>query len=249
MSIKRGDTIIEVMFAITVFCLVSILSVTLMNSGVSTAQSSLELTMARNEIDAQAEALRYIQNSYLAEKNLSAESDSKNDKYEYLWDGLISNITEAVDLASFPPPSCDAPYSNAAADNDHYIYSDNAFIINYRNIIPSVLDTSATIISSRDGIELSDHFAQTPLYPRIIFNSGIVADDDNSETDLSDDATYNQLQRAEGIWIIAAASEAETHGNPEFYDFHIRTCWIAPGRSVPSTIGTIVRLYNPDVIE
>ena len=33
--------------------------------------------------------------------------------------------------------------------------------------------------------------------------------------------------------------------NAGYIDFHIRACWDSPGQSVPVTIGTIVRLYEP----
>ena len=61
--LKRGDTILEVTFAISVFSLVSVLSLQLMDRDVAIIQGALESEMARIEIDAQAEALRFIQNS------------------------------------------------------------------------------------------------------------------------------------------------------------------------------------------
>lgn len=61
----RGDTIIEVLFAITVFSLLAVGSLAIMNQGTAAAQRSLELTLVRQQIDSQAEALRYIQTSYV----------------------------------------------------------------------------------------------------------------------------------------------------------------------------------------
>lgn len=65
-SADRGDTIIEVLFAITVFSLIAVSSLSLMNQGTAAAQRSLELTLVRQQIDSQAEALRYTQASYVA---------------------------------------------------------------------------------------------------------------------------------------------------------------------------------------
>ena len=76
MGKKTGDTLIEVMFAVAIFSMVAISAVAVMNSGMSNAQGTLESTMARNEIDAQAEALRFIQSSYVAERR-----DGDNDSY------------------------------------------------------------------------------------------------------------------------------------------------------------------------
>jgi len=61
----QGDTIIEVLFAVTVFAMVAIGTLTIMNQGTATAQRSLEITLVRQQIDAQAEAIRYIHQAYV----------------------------------------------------------------------------------------------------------------------------------------------------------------------------------------
>ena len=60
---RRGDTMIEVLFATVVFALVAILTIALMNNGLSSAISSIELTNARNLINAEAESLRFVHNA------------------------------------------------------------------------------------------------------------------------------------------------------------------------------------------
>lgn len=50
---QRGDTIIEVMLAFVVFSLAVVSSITLMNKGLASAQRSLEITLVRQQIDAQ----------------------------------------------------------------------------------------------------------------------------------------------------------------------------------------------------
>jgi len=62
---ERGDTIIEVLFAVTVFAMVAVGTLTIMNQGTATAQRSLEITLVRAQIDAQAEAIRYIHQAYV----------------------------------------------------------------------------------------------------------------------------------------------------------------------------------------
>lgn len=57
---QRGDTIIEVILAVTLFSLVAISAMTLMSHGTAIAQQSLEITQVRQQIDAQAEMLRYV---------------------------------------------------------------------------------------------------------------------------------------------------------------------------------------------
>ncbi len=64
-SSEQGDTIVEVLFAVAVFAMVAVGSLSIMNQGTATAQRSLEITLVRQQIDAQAEAIRYIHQSYV----------------------------------------------------------------------------------------------------------------------------------------------------------------------------------------
>jgi len=74
---ERGDTLIEVMFAFAIFALVAVGSLTIMNQGISTAQRSLEITLVRAQMDAQAEAIRYIHQAYVNsyQRNGAAPAD------------------------------------------------------------------------------------------------------------------------------------------------------------------------------
>lgn len=62
----NGDTLIEVMFAFSIFALVAVGSLTIMNQGIAAAQRSLEITLVRAQMDAQAETIRYIHQAYVA---------------------------------------------------------------------------------------------------------------------------------------------------------------------------------------
>ena len=63
---QRGDTLIEVLFAVSVFSLVAIGGLTIMNQGSNTTQRALEITLVRQQIDAQAEGLRFLHDAYIA---------------------------------------------------------------------------------------------------------------------------------------------------------------------------------------
>ncbi len=265
--VKRGDTVIEVIIAITIFCLVAVISVTLMNNGISTAQGSLETTMARNEIDAQAEALRFIQNSFLAEREL----ETSQQQYAALW----RRITRGQDSCDFTTggcglaisaeeykkvpldlETCDVVYGNESSAISIY---NHAFVLNTRALTPIVSGTGSNVDALDEAIvpavQYPERFIAAPVYPRLVFTNRISGmNGANSGDELVEDqgsTLYNKVARAEGIWIIAVRSDATDakSGNPEFFDFYIRTCWYGPGKSFPSTIGTIVRLYNPEVIE
>lgn len=64
---QRGDTIVEVMFAIAVFAFVAAGSLAVMRQGISTSMRSLEITQVRQTMNDQAELLRYIQQEALAD--------------------------------------------------------------------------------------------------------------------------------------------------------------------------------------
>jgi type II secretory pathway pseudopilin PulG len=78
MRLKRanesGDTIIEVLFAVAVFAMVAVGSLAIMNQGTATAQRSLEITLVRQQLDAQAEAIRYVHQAYIASYQGSGSS-------------------------------------------------------------------------------------------------------------------------------------------------------------------------------
>jgi len=63
---QQGDTLIEVLFAMTVFSLIVVTALSLMGQGVAAAQRSLEITTVRQHIDGQAEALRFMHDAYVA---------------------------------------------------------------------------------------------------------------------------------------------------------------------------------------
>lgn len=149
---KRGDTIIEVTFAIAVFALIAVMAVGTMNSGVATAEASLETTMARNEIDIQAESLRFVQNAY--------ESSQSNNNYKALWDTITSNAL--AQPPARPANSCDSAYAS-----NGIVYNSKAFVLDPRNLGNG---TSAYLAA---GVSPSgSKFGVTPTHPRLIYSGG-----------------------------------------------------------------------------
>ncbi len=63
---QAGDTLIEVLFAVTVFSLVVVTSLSIMNQGTSASLRSLQITLVRQEMDNQAETLRFLNSAYVA---------------------------------------------------------------------------------------------------------------------------------------------------------------------------------------
>lgn len=245
MGAKHGDTLIEVTLAIGIFSLIAVAVVSVVSTSTSSAQIALESTLTREEIDAQAEALRFIQSSYVNSKVYS--EDSENSDYTDIWHTITAHakskgsITD--DVVKFQPGTCDEIY------NENNLSNQGAFIINTRKL--STLETNEVVLYAKD----SKVFYPSPTYPHLIF--GMSADDDPLlDGDMDDDSS---LTRAEGIHIVAVKDPDSTYivdgeernvkRTAAFYDFYIRACWYAPGAEQPTTVSTVIRLYDPDSIE
>lgn len=88
MSLKyqKGDTIIEVVLAFAIFSLAAVGTIALINSGLATTQRNLETTLVRQQIDSQAELLRYLR-------------DTQNPAWQAITDSsrLVNNPAELSD--------------------------------------------------------------------------------------------------------------------------------------------------------
>ena len=249
---KKGDTLVEVSLAIGIFSMVAIAAVSVINGSTTGAQSSLESTITREEIDGQAEALRFIQSAYVA----GGEIDTSNPtKYASLWQ-TISN--HAIDLSAVPaadrdtilkynPVTCDKLYQPVDSTDWASLARQNAFIINTHAMNSSSL--SDIVIDYKNS---RNKFGLASTYPRMIYGSS-----DSSDA-LYDPTTTSNLFRAEGLYIIAVRDEdgtvivsdsgGGTTTKSAYIDFYIRSCWFTPNADRASTISTAIRLYDPDAI-
>lgn len=240
---KRGDTIIEVMFAIAIFGLVAILSIASMNRGVITAETTLETTTAREELNAQAEALRFM--------HISLDGDGAN-----LWSTLTANAVDAdiaqesglTNLAEYivTPNAdgvvgCDKVY---AGGENGSLGKVHAFIINTRK---NFSEADAYFGFKKD--ENWNKFQASPLGARIIWGVDTSADrtlsDEGINTTLD---TYSEIEQVEGIWAFAVKSkktDKDDSTKPLYYDFYVEACWYGSGAGTPTVLDTIVRLNNP----
>ena len=227
---KLGDTLVEVTIAIGIFSMVAVAIVAVVSSGSSGAQSTLENTVAREEIDAQAEALRFIQATALTELG-DKGTDSE------LWQKIASHAVAAKeDNITYNVNDCSADIYG----NDNFLSEQKAFIINTRKLSSGSVDE---IIVPYD----KDKFKPASTYPRIIYS------DDNDNSLMGQD-TGSNIKSVEGIYIVAVKNKetkivdaGEVKNKSAYYDFYIRTCWYGAGSNTPTTISTVTRLYNPDV--
>jgi type II secretory pathway pseudopilin PulG len=203
---ERGDTIIEVLFAVTVFALVAVGSMAIMNQGTAASQRALEITLVRQQIDAQAQALRYIHQSYVA-------------AYQRGGAPVSGTAAEWAELKNHAAGSASPFGATAGTTCPTSVPGESPFIVNARRA--EVWDGSLSMTAPSGG--------SLPPFAQLIYNN------DGSNT----------IANAYGIWIEAVPSATEEPNTPGFIDFHIRACWESAGSTAPSTIGTIVRLYEP----
>lgn len=204
---QRGDTIIEVLFAVTVFAMVAVGSLAIMNQGIASAQRSLEVTLVRQQIDAQAEAIRFIHKSYIAtyQQGSPAPTTGTAAEWKKMTDkstGKGANVPSEFGVVAGTSCLPSAP-------------GEKPFILNART---ATIYGSTPSMAAPPGVSL-------PPFAQVIYNN-----------DSSINASY-------GLWIEAIPSTPVD--GPGFVDFHIRACWQAASSSVPATLGTIVRLYEP----
>lgn len=99
MRSNRGDTIIEVMISTAVAALIIVMAITVMNRNLATVQMATEITFARQAIDGQAEALRYLRDEYnnKGDANAVAAWNSIINRADSNGTGPISNFGDCID--------------------------------------------------------------------------------------------------------------------------------------------------------
>ena len=248
----KGDTLVEVSLAIGIFSMVAIAAVSVINGSTTGAQASLESTITREEIDGQAEALRFIQSAYVA----GGEIDESNPtKYASLWQTIANRAIDLSSLSSadrdlvlkYNPVSCDTLYDSSDSAGWGTLKRQHAFIINTRAM--SSNDLSKIVVGYAPGT-----FRTAATYPRVIYN-GVTSD---ALYDPDDSSSSFSITNAEGIYIIAVRDEDgtiivsdsgdSTTVKSAYIDFYIRSCWFTPSADRASTISTAIRLYDPDAI-
>lgn len=128
----RGDTLIEVLFAITMFSAVAVGSLSIMNQGSGIAQKALEITLVREEIDAQAEALRFLNSSYVDAYRSGVTDYSGTTAYQ--WQLIHNNIVSTV--SSFG--------GNTTCPSSASLQIYKSFIINTRKA--TLVTTASTLV-------------------------------------------------------------------------------------------------------
>lgn len=75
---ERGDTVIELVLAFAIFSMCAVMTIMILNKGVAVSQRSLEKSLVRQQIDSQAEIIRFLH-------------DTKNPQWEVIKSKITPN--------------------------------------------------------------------------------------------------------------------------------------------------------------
>lgn len=215
---KRGDTIVETMFAFALFGLIAISSLQIMQRGIRITQTALEMNLVRSQMSSQAEALRFLNATHISD---IAYKRAPVSGYGLVWNSIVNEAKTSA--APFSSLTQNGQCRSAKAINS------SAFALGVRN-------------SSNQGVDRIknlDATANTTGYARLLYGS-------TSDSNVVESSTNVSLSSAAGLWIEAVkppTSLVDTQS--QYYDFHVRSCWSAPASSTPITLSTLVRLYVP----
>lgn len=152
MSKQRGDTIVEVIVAFAIFSMLAVAGLSLMNQGTATAQRTLEITLVRQQIDAQADVLRFFNREHIAGKNSTIwtnnilKIDPTKDR------GIDDSILKPFeDIAA--ASSCMQPESNqnAFAFDLDYLNNRNVDDVNPGSLFETTINSAVTYAKVENG--------------------------------------------------------------------------------------------------
>ena len=271
--LKKGDTLIEVTLAVGIFSLVAIAVVAVVNGSTTGAQTALETTLTRDEIDAQADALRFIQSSYAGSLNPSAENvysdEITGSAFATIWDAIVANAhpSNAVDLDELlfnNPARKDNPCNALYEPETNGLDTQKAFVINTKklsdiNLGDDDIAKNIVIKATTDSLKTKT-FTEAQTYPHVIYKDPDEEETTDPEALVGSDSG-SIVDRAEGVYIVAVkdtntvivsgdgqidnGSSNPNSAMPAYYDFYIRSCWYPTGSETPTTISTVMRLDNP----
>lgn len=225
-KVQQGDTLIEVLFAISIFATVLLGTVLIMNQGISSAQNSLEINLVRNQIDTQAELLRHLNNAKLNSIGRAPTELSRE------WDSIVKQADPEArsydEIQTFD--QCAPTITSGGSTAINNAIPANAFFINPNT---GKMEDTSDRLSAQSNLQPVQTFAQ--IQPRPVAEG---------ETPDLTNVVSNM------IWIQAVKSDGASDDAQlpltERYDFHIRACWDSVGAGGGlMKLGTIVRLYVP----
>lgn len=246
---ERGDTLIEVLFAVSIFSAIVVGTIVIMNQGIASAQQALEINLVRNQIDTQAELLRHLNNAKLTALGRNATTDSAE------WDTIVGRAREsATPYGLIGVYECTSNVDNCAPNAAG---SDAT-----RPCEPDSLPSNAFFINPKTGLAVGRETSVgggAAFRPSVVFSQVQSTEKYTSDTVGEVASVIENPMNTEMVstmlWIEPVSSRNDPQGGTnaagvlnltKYYDFHIRACWDSPSSSGGlMKLGTVVRLYVP----
>lgn len=162
---QRGDTMIEVLLAVTIFSVVAVMGLTVMNQGSAASQRSLEITLVRQEMDAQATTLRFMYDAAMAQKGAMGYDASTVSPSSAAgkWNAILAlrkaNATPLGDMVTggttcIAPASLDAAFAVNAKTASVQSYSMNTTLWSAASVYSRVRYEASpgTVITGVEGL-------------------------------------------------------------------------------------------------
>lgn len=140
--LNKGDTIIEVLMAVTVFSLVAVGSIAIMGRSANASQQAIEITLVRQQIDSQVEALRAAHQAYSRLTTQEARDQS-------VWQALVHSSDGQIEDGAECP--------SQTILNNRQVHVMNPY--------------SATLMTSVDNEVRSIDDATAPVFPQVVEDS------------------------------------------------------------------------------
>lgn len=103
---KKGDTIVEAVFAFAIFGFIAISSILIMRQGMAKTQTALEINLVRAQINAQAEALRYLHSAAISDFASDKTTSSTYDTWSKITTDRVKDTAPVASSGLIQGSSC-----------------------------------------------------------------------------------------------------------------------------------------------
>ncbi len=110
---RRGDTLIEVLFAVAVFSAIAIGAMVIMNKGINAAQTALEINLVRNQIDTQAQLLHQMNDAKLTSLGRGSS------QFAQQWNEMVSGSSNLL-VPYAQDYNTIQTFEDCSPDSDHF---------------------------------------------------------------------------------------------------------------------------------
>lgn len=231
---QAGDTLIEVLLAITIFSVAVAGVFFVMNHSIGVSQRSLEITQVRMQIDNQVELLRHINNIALVSSGRDRAS------IQTTADSGIATTWKKIKQHSFRGPVPVPDFESVKTIED-------------------CTPEAAIPYASRNGSFAEAFFIDPATGDFVLFQGANAAPPATFARVTQQPVPGGGVRPvSQMVWIYAVhgsrvsdkddrlkGGDTGTANLVDYYDFHVRACWQSPVGSSIHSLGTIVRLYEP----